>query len=102
MQTSDETTVGQRGTMRDREVGLGDAKPRTPAETRRIGEKLLLVDELEDTLAQVRVGGEPPERVSALERRLSAERGTLQAMEARGKLDYDEIARVMEAIDRSG
>ena len=87
---------------RDREIGLERAKLRSSAKTRRIGEKLLLVDELEDTLDQVRAGGEPPERVRALERRLSAERETLQAMETRGKLDYDEIARVMEAVDRSG
>ena len=87
---------------RDREIGLESAKLRSSAETRRIGEKLLLVDELEDTLDQVRAGGDPPERVRALERRLSAERETLQAMETRGKLDYDEIARVMEAVDRSG
>lgn len=87
----------------DREVGLELTAPRhTPAEARRIGEKLLFVDELEDTLEQVRGGGEPADRIRALERRLTAEREEIQALESRGRLDYDEIARVMETIDRSG
>lgn len=89
--------------QRDRETGLdGSALPPSRAEVRRIGERLLLVDELEDTLEQLRRGGEPPERVRAIERRLSSERETIQAMESRGDLRYDEIARAMEAVDRSG
>jgi hypothetical protein len=89
--------------QRDREIGLDGSGPESSsAQARRIGEKLLFVDELEDTLEQVRTSGEPPERIQALERRLNAERETIQALETRGQLDYDEIARVMEAIDRSG
>lgn len=89
--------------QRDLETGLDDSgRVGNAAEARRIGEKLLLVDELEDTLEQERTSGEAPERIHALERRLSAERQTIQAIQSRGDLRYDEIARVMEAIDRSG
>ncbi|HEX6923933.1 MAG TPA: hypothetical protein VF167_00780 [Longimicrobiaceae bacterium] len=88
--------------QKDREAGLETGPRVTAAEARRIGEKLLFVDELEDTLEQVRSNGEPAERIQALERRLSHERETIQALQSRGSLRYDEIARVMEAIDRSG
>lgn len=69
---------------------------------REVAEKLLFVDELEDTLHQVRSNGEPRRRIEALERRLSEERESIHEMESRGDLRYDEIARAMEAIDRSG
>lgn len=89
--------------QKDREIGLEGSGPHvSPTEARRIGEKLLFVDELEDTLEQVRSRGEAPERIRALERRLSVERESLQALETRGSLDYDEIARVMDVVDRSG
>lgn len=89
--------------QKDREVGLdGSGPPSSPAEARRIGEKLLFLDELEDTLEYVRASDEPQERIQALERRLSAERQSLQAMQRGGELRYDEIARVMETVDRSG
>ena len=72
------------------------------AEARQAAEKLLLVDELEDTLERARDGGEPPDRVRALERRLSAERASVRDLERRGALRYEEMARAMEAVDRSG
>ena len=88
---------------KDREIGLdGSELDAGAADARRIGEKLLFVDELEDTLEQVRGHGESPERIEALERRLSSERETIQGMETRGELRYEEIARVMDTIDRSG
>ena len=89
---------------RDREVGLGGPEAAFDRqETRRIVEKLLFLDELEDTLEQARGSGvESPERLEALERRVSAERETVRAMESRGELRFDEIARVMDAVDRSG
>ena len=73
-----------------------------PSEVRRAAEKLLLMDELEDTLERARGGGNPPEQVRALERRLSVERASVQEMERRGALRYEEMERAMEAVDRSG
>jgi hypothetical protein len=88
---------------RDREIDLHhDPGGTGPMDARRIGEKLLLLDELEDTLEQVRACGEPRDCIRALERRVSAERETLRALETRGELRYDEIARVMDTLDRSG
>ena len=82
--------------QRDSEMRLdGPGHLGSGAETRRIGERLLLMDELEDTLEQVRTSGEAPERIHALERRLSAEREMIQAIQRRGELRYDEIARAM-------
>lgn len=89
---------------RDREIGLeaAEACP-TGLDAKGIGEKLLFLDELEDTLDQVRISGsESQDRIDALERRVSSERETIRALESRGELKYDEIARVMEAVDRSG
>jgi hypothetical protein len=87
---------------RDREVDLHQEPSDTGRmEARRIGERLLLLDELEDTLDQVRASGESRDRIRALERRVSAERATLRALESRGELRYDEIARVMIEPDRS-
>ena len=90
--------------QRDREIDLpmgGSSPPESDA--RRIGEKLLLLDELEDTLEHARASGhEPQDRIQALERRVDAERRSIRALETRGELRYDEIARVMEAVDRSG
>ncbi|HEU4453340.1 MAG TPA: hypothetical protein VFR81_09780 [Longimicrobium sp.] len=71
-------------------------------DARRIGERLLLLDELEDTLDQVRASGEPRDRIQALERRVSAERETIRALESRGELRFEEIARVMDDVDRRG
>ena len=90
--------------QRDREIDLPMGGVHSPeSEARRIGEKLLLLDELEDTLEHARASGrEPRERIQALERRIEAERTSLRALETRGELRYDEIARVMEAVDRSG
>lgn len=88
---------------RDREIDLGHDVPDTGRmDARRIGERLLLLDELEDTLDQVRASGEPRDRIQALERRVSAERETIRALESRGELRYEEIARVMDDVDRSG
>lgn len=77
--------------------GRGDSE-----QVRRAAEKLLLVDEIEDTLERARGGGEPPERVRALERRLSVERASVQELERRGALRYEEMARALDAVDRSG
>lgn len=89
---------------KDREIDLPIGSTGSGSvDPRRIGEKLLLLDELEDTLDQARESGsEPRERILALERRVNAERETIRALETRGELRYDEIARVMEAVDRSG
>ena len=89
--------------QRDREIGIdgSESRPR-PIEAKRLGEKLLFIDELEDTLEQVRSSGEPEERIRALERKLSVERQSLQAMETRGELRYDEISRVMDRVEQSG
>lgn len=89
---------------KDKEIDLTRAES-NPARVnaRRIGEKLLFLDELEDTLDQVRSsGGATQDRIDALERRVTAERETIRALETRGELRYDEITRVMEAVDRSG
>lgn len=89
--------------LNEHETGLagpgGDSGMR---DMREVAEKLLFVDELEDTLDQVRSNGEPRRRIEALERRLSEERESIHQMESRGDLRYDEIARAMEAIDLSG
>ena len=88
---------------RDREIDLRhDIADTGRMDARRIGERLLLLDELEDTLDQVRAGGEPRDRIQALERRVSAERETIRALESRGELRFEEIARVMDDVDRSG
>ena len=54
------------------------------------------------TLDHVRASGEPRDRIQALERRVSAERETIRALESRGELRFEEIARVMEDVDRRG
>lgn len=90
---------------RDREIGRpadGSAARARPAEARRIGEQLLYLDELEDTLEQTRRLEESTERVRALERRVEEERQSIETLQTQGQLDYEEIARVMEAVDRSG
>jgi hypothetical protein len=87
---------------RDREIDLRhDVSDTGRMDARRIGEKLLLLDELEDTLDHVRASGESRDRIQALERRVSAERATIRALESRGELRYEEIARVMDDVDRS-
>ncbi|HEX6070964.1 MAG TPA: hypothetical protein VFZ18_14110 [Longimicrobiaceae bacterium] len=88
---------------RDREIDLrNDIADTGRMDARRIGERLLLLDELEDTLDQVRASGEPRDRIQALERRVSAERETIRALESRGELRFEEIARVMDDVDRRG
>lgn len=88
---------------RDREIDLRhDIADTGRMDARRIGERLLLLDELEDTLDQVRASGEPRDRIQALERRVSAERETIRALESRGELRFEEIARVMDDVDRRG
>ena len=88
---------------RDREIDLRhDVSDTGRMDARRIGERLLLLDELEDTLDQVRASGEPRDRIQALERRVSAERETIRALESRGELRFEEIARVMDDVDRRG
>lgn len=86
-----------RGTDARGGEGRGDSN-----EARRAAEKLLLMDEIEDTLERARGDSEPAERVHALERRLSAARASVQALERRGALRYEEMARAMDAVDRSG
>ena len=87
----------------DREIDLHhDGSGTTRMDARRIGERLLLLDELEHTLDHVRSNGESRDRVRALERRVSAERETIRSLESRGELRYDEIARVMADADRDG
>ena len=88
---------------RDREIDLRhEVSDTARMDARRIGERLLLLDELEDTLDHVRASGEPRDRIQALERRVSAERETIRALESRGELRFEEIARVMDDVDRRG
>jgi chaperonin cofactor prefoldin len=97
----------------DQDVGMPMAGERADGERvrrddasvhREIGELLLHVDELEDTLQvmearpEIRVdtGPEPPrETMRRLEDRIRAERAKIQALERRGAIQYDEIERAI-------
>ncbi|HEX2091154.1 MAG TPA: hypothetical protein VHG28_02085 [Longimicrobiaceae bacterium] len=95
----------------DREIGSGGLRRDTPADhagaverNRRIGELLLLADEMEEELRTLRVGpADSPllpgwsreETLRALEARSRAERARVEALERSGRIDYRAVARAM-------
>ena len=96
----------------DREIGIGDGFRRGAAtddsgaveRNRRIGEMLLLTDEMEETVHVLRSEGRPDplqpgrsreETLRALEQRTHAERRRLEALESQGVIDYGAVARAM-------
>lgn len=100
----------------DREIGIGDGFRRGSAaddagaveRNRRIGEMLLLADEMEETVDVLRSEGRPDalqpgrsreETLRALERRMQAERSRVDALERQGVIDYDAVARAMPHRD---
>lgn len=87
-----------------------DARVRSGAGSayREIGELLLQVDELEDTLrameARPRVRGEevgasPGDAMRRLEQRLRTGRARIEALERRGTIPYREVERAMRVAD---
>lgn len=100
----------------DREIGIGDGFRRGAAaddssaveRNRRIGEMLLLTDEMEETVHVLRSEGRPDplqpgrsreETLRALEQRTQAERRRLEALESQGVIDYGAVARAMPLRD---
>lgn len=100
----------------DREIGIGDGFRRGAAaddtgaveRNRRIGEMLLLTDEMEETVHVLRTEGRPDplqpgrsreETLRALEQRTQAERRRLEALESQGVIDYGAVARAMPLGD---
>lgn len=100
----------------DREIGIGDGFRRGVAaddvgaveRNRRIGEMLLLTDEMEETVDVLRSEGRPDplqpgrsreETLRALEQRTQAERRRLEALESQGVIDYGAVARAMPLGD---
>lgn len=100
----------------DREIGIGDGFRRGSAaddagaveRNRRIGEMLLLADEMEETVDALRSEGRPDplqpgrsreETLRELERRSQAERRRLDALERQGVIDYGAVARAMPHRD---
>lgn len=95
----------------DREIGIGSFPHDVPADdagaverNRRIGEMLLLADEVEETLHTLRAepDAEPiePDRpraetLLALERRARRERERVQALERSSRIDYEAVGRAM-------
>ncbi|MDQ3557233.1 MAG: hypothetical protein M3409_10740 [Gemmatimonadota bacterium] len=88
----------------DLEIGLRRESDRgEQEEARRLGERILYVDELEDTLGMLRsTAGTEPERIRRLERNVDAEKEKLQRMEERGWLDYEAMDRAMRDRDLTG
>lgn len=100
----------------DREIGIGGGLRRGAAaddtaaveRNRRIGEMLLLADEMEETVDVLRSERRPDplqpgrsreETLRALELRTQAERRRLEALESQGVIDYDAVARAMPMSD---
>lgn len=81
----------------DREIGLrwvSDEAQNVVA--RAYGERLLYADELEETVEVLRSSGRvDPDVYRDLEREAEAERRALEALEARGQLDYARIDQAM-------
>lgn len=103
----------------DQDVGMPVAGERADGERvrrdeasvhREIGELLLHVDELEDTLQvmeahpEIRLAGgrEPREARRRLEDRIRAERAKIEALERRGAIRYDEIERAIRLSETMG
>ncbi|HLL48919.1 MAG TPA: hypothetical protein VK399_19615 [Longimicrobiaceae bacterium] len=100
----------------DREIGIGGGFRRGAAaddagaveRNRRIGEMLLLADEMEETVDVLRSDRRPDplqpgrsreDTLRALELRSQAERRRLEALERQGVIDYDAVARAMPVRD---
>jgi hypothetical protein len=80
----------------DLEIGLRRDVDDSAEEARRLGERILYVDELEDTLGSLRGSDlQDPERIRRLEREVEAQRSSLRVMEDRGWIDYEAIDRAM-------
>jgi|GEM_PF-2934940 len=95
----------------DREIGIGTFPRRAAADdvgaverNRRIGELLLLADEMEETLDRLRSdaddaplqpGRSREETLRALELRSRRERERLETLERLGSIDYHAVARAM-------
>ncbi|HEV2150624.1 MAG TPA: hypothetical protein VGR37_24715 [Longimicrobiaceae bacterium] len=95
----------------DREIGIGSFDRDERADdagaverNRRIGEQLLLADEMEETLERLRAepaddplqpGRSRHETLRALERRFRLERERLESLTRREPIDYGAIARAM-------
>ncbi|HEX7240832.1 MAG TPA: hypothetical protein VF263_11235 [Longimicrobiaceae bacterium] len=90
----------------DREIGIGSLHGSAAADdagaverNRRIGERLLFADEVEETLETLRAGSGreelPRDTLEALERRARREREEVEALERDGRIDYDAVARAM-------
>ncbi|HEX2188898.1 MAG TPA: hypothetical protein VHG51_08375 [Longimicrobiaceae bacterium] len=102
----------------DREIGIGSFRRDAPADdtgaverNRRIGEMLLLADEVEETLHALRAApdaepiepGRPREEtLRALERRARLERDRVHALERSSRIDYGAVARAMPLSDAMG
>ena len=86
----------------DREIGLERSSDGAQAVVARLlGERLLYVDEIEDTIEVLRArGAGDTEHVRDLERELEAERTALESLERRDRIDYARIDRVMVDRDR--
>lgn len=103
----------------DQEIGIPMAGGRQDAEWvrsgegsahRRIGELLLRVDEMEDTLRLMEDGSAPfraapdasPDAVRRLEARIRADRARIEDLERRGAIRYDEVERAIRLSDAMG
>lgn len=102
----------------DREIGIGTFRDDAPPDdrgaverNRRIGEMLLLADEVEETLHTLRAAPEADpiepgrpraETLRALERRARRERERVQALERTSRIDYEAVARAMPLPDAMG
>ena len=86
----------------DREIGLERSSDGAHAVVARLlGERLLYVDEIEDTIEVLRArGAGDTEHVRDLERELEAERTALERLERRDRIDYARIDQVMVDRDR--
>lgn len=99
----------------DREIGLSGIRRGVPADdagaverNRRIGEMLLLADEMEETLDSLRAepgtaplqpGRSRDETLRVLERRSRMERERVETMLRAQAIDYDAVARSMPTPD---
>lgn len=86
----------------------GDAEPPHP---RRVGEMLLELDELEETLRSmedfpaqrpVRAGESREDAVRTIEAKIRARRERIDELQGRGEVRYDEIDRAMRVAEAMG
>lgn len=80
----------------DREIGLQRSDDGRTTEARRLGERLLYVDELEETIGAYRqMDAGDSDRLRAWEREAESARAEFRALETQGRIDYAEIGRAM-------